>query len=59
MDEYKLGEFYNDARSDDQHSRGYNGFTANRLDDQFFLGRDILVAPIVNPGSFKFVVAND
>ena len=59
MDEYKPGEFYNDARADDQHSRGYNGFTANRLDDQFFLGRDIMVAAIVNPGSFKFVVAND
>ena len=54
MDEYKPGEFYNDARADDPHGRGYNGYTANRLDDQFFLGKDIMVAPIVNPGLFIF-----
>lgn len=50
MDEVKPGEFNNDARADDEHGWGYNGYTSNRLDDQFFLGRDILVAPIVNPG---------
>ena len=54
MDEYKPGEFYNDARADDPHGRGYNGYTANRLDDQFFLGKDMIVAPIVNPGLFTF-----
>ena len=50
MDETKSGEFNNDPYADDDHLWGYNGYTANRLDDQFFLGKDILVAPIVNPG---------
>ena len=44
------GEFHNDPYADDDHGWGYNGYTANRLDDQFFLGKDVLVAPIVNPG---------
>ena len=51
MDETKPGEFNNDPYADDDHLWGYNGYTANRLDDQFFLGKDILVAPIVNPGT--------
>ena len=44
------GEFHNDPYANDDHGWGYNGYTATRLDDQFFLGKDILVAPIVNPG---------
>jgi len=44
------GEFHNDPYADDEHGWGYNGYTSSRLDDQFFLGKDILVAPIVNPG---------
>ena len=45
------GVFNYDAASDDDHTWGWvDGYTANRLDDQFFLGRDILVCPIVNPG---------
>jgi len=44
------GEFNNDPYADDDHLWGFNGYTSNRLDDQFFLGKDILVAPIVNPG---------
>ena len=51
MDETKPGEFNNDPYANDDHLWGYNGYTANRLDDQFFLGKDILVAPIVNPGT--------
>ena len=47
---YLTGEFHNDPYADDEHGWGYNGYTSNRLDDQFFLGKDILVAPIVNPG---------
>ena len=39
------GEFHNDPYADDDHGWGYNGYTANRLDDQFFLGKDVLVAP--------------
>lgn len=50
MDEIKPGEFHNDPYADDEHGWGYNGYASNRLDDQFFLGKDILVAPIVNPG---------
>ena len=47
---FLTGEFHNDPYADDDHGWGFNGYTANRLDDQFFLGKDILVAPIVNPG---------
>ena len=46
-----LGVFNYDAACDDDHSWGWvDGYTANRLDDQFFVGRNILVCPIVNPG---------
>ena len=45
------GVFNYDAASDDDHTWGWvDGYTSNRLDDQFFLGRDMLVCPIVNPG---------
>lgn len=44
------GEFNNDPYADDDHLWGFGGYTSNRLDDQFFLGKDMLVAPIVNPG---------
>ncbi len=45
------GVFNYDAACDDDHTWGWeDGYIANRLDDQFFLGRDILVCPIVNPG---------
>ena len=47
---FTTGEFNNDPFADDDHLWGFNGYTSNRLDDQFFLGKDILVAPIVNPG---------
>ena len=44
------GEFRNDPYANDDHGWWYNGYTVNRLDDQLFLEKDILVAPIVNPG---------
>ena len=50
MDETQPGVFSNDPAADDPHEWGYNGFVSNRLDDQFFLGRDLLIAPVINPG---------
>ena len=49
---FLTGEFHNDPYADDDHGWRFNGYTVNRLDDQFFLGKDILVAPIDNPGYF-------
>ena len=51
MDEIQPGVFNYDPACDDDHTWGWvDGYVANRLDDQMFLGRDILVCPIVNPG---------
>ncbi|KAK3739019.1 hypothetical protein QZH41_010476, partial [Actinostola sp. cb2023] len=50
MDEAHPGTYHNDPAADDDHGWGYYGYVTNRMDDQFFLGRDLLICPVVNPG---------
>jgi alpha-glucosidase len=50
MNEIQPGVFTEDPASSLPHDWGYEGYISNRVDDQLFLGRDMLVAPIVNPG---------
>ena len=47
---YPTGKFHSDQATHEEHGSGYNGYTATRHDDQFFLGKDILLAPIINQG---------
>ena len=47
---YPTVEFHSDQAAHEEHGSGYNGYTATRHDDQFFLGKDILLAPIINQG---------